>query len=118
MEQCFRLRSVSSENFCWMCNATQRIQGELDYHQFRPDAPHRQTLISHGDYLEACARERSEPSHLMRCPGLLLDRLTVDSMHAGDLGTFQDAVGSLFWLEITHRPLYRNRAGGLAALNR
>jgi hypothetical protein len=39
-------------------------------------------------------------------------------MHAGDLGTFQDAVGSLFWLEITHRPLYRNRARGLAALNR
>jgi hypothetical protein len=38
-------------------------------------------------------------------------------MHAGDLGTFQDAVGSIFWLEMTHKPFYRNRTRGLAALN-
>jgi hypothetical protein len=38
-------------------------------------------------------------------------------MHAGDLGTFQDAIGSLLWLEITHKPWFRNRTAGLAALN-
>jgi hypothetical protein len=118
LEQCFRLRSVSSDSFCWMCEATQRTQGPMHYSNFRPDAAHRQTLITHQDYIQSCAREASQPSHLFKCPGTQLNHLTVDAMHAADLGTFQDAVGSLFWLEATHKPWHRNQTEGLQSLNR
>jgi hypothetical protein len=117
MEQCFRCRSVNSERFCWMCDATQKIPGPLDYHDFRPEAAHRQTLISHEMYFARCASEGEQPSHLFRCPGFRIEHLAVDSMHAGDLGTFQDAIGSLFFLEISHRPWFPNRAAGLKELN-
>jgi hypothetical protein len=67
--------------------------------------------------MESCVREAAQPSHLFRSPGLLIDHLTVDAMHAGDLGTFQDAVGSLFWIEISHKQWFRNQNVGLKALN-
>ena len=46
-----------------------------------------------------------------------MDHLCVDSMHAGDLGAFQDALGGLFWLEVNHKAWYRRQAIGLAHLN-
>jgi hypothetical protein len=39
-------------------------------------------------------------------------------MHAGDLGTFADALGSLFFLEVDHKEWYRSREVGLQALNK
>jgi hypothetical protein len=118
LEQCFRLRSVSSDSFCWMCDSTKTTLGPLHYHNFSPDAAHRQTLITHHEYIQACVQESSQPSHLFKCPGTTLDHLTVDAMHAADLGTFQDAVGSLFWLEATHKPWHRTQLRGLQNLNR
>jgi hypothetical protein len=38
-------------------------------------------------------------------------------MHSGDLGAFQDAIGGLFWLEVTHKPWHRNSRTGLLRLN-
>ena len=99
-----------------MCNAT-KSGGDLCFHDFSPEAPHRGTLISHRSYIESCAREGSQPSNLFRCPGTLLDHLCIDSMHAGDLGAFQDALGGLMWLEINHKAWYRRQAIGLAHLN-
>jgi hypothetical protein len=118
LEQCFRLRSVNSESFCWMCDAVQRQEGPLSFHDFRPEAAHRSTLISHEMYMASCVAEGSHPSHLFLIPGLKIEHLAVDAMHSGDLGTFADAVGSLFWLEATHKPWHRNKAEGLAALNK
>ena len=114
---CFRLRSFKSDNFCWMCQATQITTGELDYRNFRHDAPHRGTLVSHEQYMMSCAADNVEPSHLFKCPGTLLEHLTVDSMHSGDLGCFQDALGSLFWLHITNKSWFRSSKVGLASLN-
>ena len=116
LTQCFRLRSFNSDNFCWMCQAT-LSQGERCFHNFSAEAPHRDTLISHEDYLAGCAQEAVQPSNLFKCPGVLLEHLCVDSMHAGDLGTFQDAIGSLFWIEISHKPWHRNQRTGLLRLN-
>lgn len=101
-----------------MCNATRKTFGPNHFHNFRPGAPHRSTLIGHREYMEGCAREAAQPSHLFRCPGLLIDYITVDVMHAGDLGTFQDAVGSLFWLEVNNKQWYPRQSAGLAELNR
>ena len=109
---CFRVRAIGSDRFCWMCEATKQ-----DFMDFRQDAPHRGTLLSHEAYIAGLVREHQEPSQIFRCPGFLLDYIAVDSMHAADLGTFQDALGSIFWIEITHKRWYRNSRQGLDSLN-
>ena len=114
---CFRLRSFSSDEFCWMCQATQHTKGDLDYRNFRQDAPHRSTLITHEQYMLSCAADQVEPSHLFKCPGTVLEHLAVDSMRSGDLGCFQDALGSLFWLHITNTEWFRSNKVGLRSLN-
>ena len=90
----------------------------MHYSDFSPTAAHRSSLITHEQYMAACIREGSQPSHLFRSPGFSLDYLIVDVMHAGDLGTFQDSVGSLLYLEITNKQWFRNRRVGLACLNK
>jgi hypothetical protein len=113
----FRLRSYKSDAFCWVCDTTQQTRGELDYRNFQPDAPHRRTLISHEQYMMSCAADQVDPSYLFKCPGTVLDHLCVDSMHSGDLGCFQDALGSLFWLHITNKDWFRSKKLGLQSLN-
>ena len=66
----------------------------------------------------ACGDEGQQPSTIFLSSGLELDHLAIDSMHAADLGCFQDALGSLFWLEIYNKQWYPNRFAGIAALNR
>jgi hypothetical protein len=38
-------------------------------------------------------------------------------MHSGDLGCFQDALGSLFWLHINNKDWFRSKKVGLQSLN-
>ena len=112
MVQNFRFRSYGNRpKFCWMCAAER--SGELGMGNFSADALHRETLLTHRSYLEGLAAEQQNPSALFRCPGFQLDYCIVDGMHAGDLGTFQDAIGSLFWLEISNRQWHRNARAGL-----
>jgi hypothetical protein len=80
-------------------------------------AGHRHTLMSHEGYIMACAAEGQQPSNLFRSPGLQLKHLAVDSMHAADLGVWQDAIGSLFFLEIDDKSAAPNRIDGLRRLN-
>ena len=113
---CFRLRAPNQDNFCWACDAS-LSPGLLNFTDFSRDAPHRNTCLCHIDYLERCAAEGQQPSNLFRCPGTQLKHLIVDSMHAADLGTFADAVGSLFYMEISNKAWYPMQAQGLVALN-
>lgn len=113
--QAFRFRSFNSDSFCWLCDATQG--GPLRYTDFTETAPHRSTLIDHQAYVLSCAASGTQPSFLFRCPGLCLHHVAVDSMHSGDLGVFQDAVGSLFHLEVHNKVWHRTRHEGLAWLN-
>ena len=114
--QCFRFRSVSSHQFCWLCDASKEV-GHNHYIDFARDAAHRSTLFGHSEYLRRCAAEQAQPSFLFRIPGLQLKHVCVDSMHCADLGTFADALGSLFFMEIDCKLWYRNRALGLKHLN-
>ena len=97
LAQAFRFPWPSSTEFCWMCSANKQ-----DYIDFRPTAPHRSSVISHTQYLQSCMAAGIIPS-LFQTPGFLLQHVAVDSMHAADLGCFQDALGSLLWLEISNK---------------
>ncbi len=114
--QCFRLRSFNSDNFCWMCDTT-NAAGPLCFHDMRPEAAHRQTCVTHEAYMASCFAAAEQPSFLFRCPGVMLKHIGVDTMHSADLGCFQDALGSLFYLEIMNKGWYRNKATGLRQLN-
>lgn len=111
-----RLRFYTSEHFCWMCNTT-KSAGSMCFHNFKENSAHRNSLISHRQYIEGCAAEAQQPSHIFRCPGLQLRHVVVDSMHAADLGTFCDAVGSLFFIEISTKDFHRTNTAGLKSLN-
>jgi hypothetical protein len=117
LEEMFRVRSVNSQRFCWLCDTVKTRSDPLTFHDFRPEAAHRTTAISHETYMQTMAQDMVQPSKLFLTPGLELKHLTVDSMHAGDLGCFQDALGSLFFLEINCKAWYRNRSVGLQHLN-
>ena len=113
----FHLRSPSAEHFCYKCEAT-KSPGVNCYKNFSARAPHRQTRITHHEFLLSCSAARMQPTTLLRCPGSSLDMWLVDSMHCADLGVFADSVGSLLYLHATHKPFFRNHLLGLAALNR
>lgn len=110
-----RFRSFSSMHFCFLCDATQT--GELGYIDFEDTARHRSTLMSHEQYLLACAEAQEQPSFLLRCPGLRLEHVAIDSMHSGDLGVFADAIGGLLECEISNRQWHPNREEGLRWVN-
>jgi hypothetical protein len=105
LTQMLRVRSPSSDVFCWQCDAT-KSEGDLCYHDFRPEANHRQTLIDHAAYMENCLASGDEPSAIFRSPGFEIHHVAVDTMHAGDLGCFQDALGSIFFMEIDNKVLH------------
>ena len=117
LTQMLRFRSYNSDQFCWLCQATQS-QGPLCFAHMERTAAHRLTLISHEAFVQACIEERVEPSVLFTSPGTCLHHVAIDSMHAGDLGVFQDALGSLFWIEVNNRQWPGNRSEKLKALNK
>ena len=82
------LRSASCNTFCFLCEATKH--GDCGYKDFTPEAAHRQTLKSHDSYLVTCVHEGTNPSTIFQSPGTRLMHLTIDSMHAADLGVMQD----------------------------
>lgn len=112
----FRFRSVSSDEFCWLCHCTQS-PGPLCAWCFTPDAGHRSTLVTHQSYLEACLAHGDQPSELFNTPGFTIAHVAIDTMHSGDLGVFQDAVGSLLWIEVSNRQWHGSRAKGVSALH-
>ena len=68
-------------------------------------------------YLADCVIARQAPSNIFMSPGFELGYIALDSMHCGDLGVFQDAVGGLLWLEISNKGFHRSHAQGVTFLN-
>jgi hypothetical protein len=114
-ETAFRFRSTSSDTFCWKCDAT-KSAGPYCAWDFSPTAAHRATCFGHGSYMRSCV-ETGELPTIFKAPGLSIDHVAIDSMHSGDLGIFQDAIGSLFWLEVFNQQWHSSKKKGLAALH-
>ena len=115
-EHAFKFRSVNSNYFCWKCDATKE-KGQNWAYNFSADAGHRATGITHRRYLASCLREGSTPSSLFAAPGFDIKYVAADSMHCGDLGVFQDAIGSLLWIEVQNKQWHKSAPKGLAKVN-
>ena len=74
-------------------------------------------MSSHEDYITDCSVAGGEVSNLFRVPGFELQHVAVDAMHAGDLGTFQDAIGSLLSEEVSNKDVYRSNKVDMVGLN-
>jgi len=61
--------------------------------------------------------QRLSPPSLFQTPGFRLEFVAIDTMHAGDLSVFRDAVGSLFWLEVWSRQWHKSKKRGLESLH-
>jgi hypothetical protein len=112
----FRLRHPSSEEFCWLCDVTK--SGPMTFEDFSATAPYLGTGIDHDSYMRRCIAEGATPSMVFAIPGVRLHHIVIDSMHAADLGVFQDVIGSLMWVECTTRAWHRNIPDGLKQLNK
>jgi len=64
-----------------------------------------------------CANEGWQPPSILEASGTRLEHFAIDSMHGADLGCFQDALGSLLWIEISARQWASNRATRIELLN-
>ena len=115
-ETAFRFRSVGADSFCWLCDATKSCGTNCAWN-FKPTAPHRTTLMSHERCVAMRLDQGTPPPSLFQSPGFNLEFVAIDSMHAGDLGVFQDAVGSLFWLEVWNHQWHRSKKAGLRSLH-
>jgi hypothetical protein len=114
---CFRLRWFTADFFCWQCDASKHRDHELYFGDFRPTARHRGTRITQAEYFMRVQAEGQDPSTLFKSPGMEIDYLIVDSMHAGDLGVFADIIGSVLWLEISTKSWHKSVDEGMARLN-
>ena len=63
------------------------------------------------------AREMKQPPGLFSAPGFKWEFVTVDSMHACDLGCFQDAIGGLMFVEIAQKSWHASYKEGIDFLN-
>ena len=115
LAQCFRFRHFGSDWFCFLCDATHT--GPLSFYNMNDDAPYLPTVISHEMYLLDCTRNMTSPSSIFDSPGFRFEWVSVDSMHAGDLGPHGDFIGGVMYVEISQRSLHPNFAAGVKWIN-
>ena len=60
---------------------------------------------------------KKAPIALFESPGFVLEYIALDSMHCGDLGVFQDAIGGLFFMEMANKDWHGSYAAGVAYLS-
>ncbi len=86
-----------SKRICWQCLAGFPEAGAPDWRDPSAQAPWRCTALSHIDFLEDTAVRGAALSKLFGIPGMLLEYVEVDLMHAGDLGILQYVLGNVLF---------------------
>ena len=80
---------------CHLCHASKTIPN-LWYTDVRREAPHKQTQISHREYMDVLTTADSR-SPLCKIPGWHLRRVWQDAMHTLDSGIYSQANGACLW---------------------
>ena len=94
-KQVFSFKGWAATSICWRCWAN---RSDLPFDDFTKKALWRQRRHMTLDVLMKRLRsEGSQPSALFGAPGFLLEYITIDVLHAFDLGVSLNALGNLFW---------------------
>ena len=96
----FHFPAWSNLAICWRCAADKE---SCDYKDFSPDAKWRSRRTSPDQFWSNMRRNGVTPSCLFSLPGFTLEMVTIDALHAADLGVVQDAIGNVLW-EYVHSP--------------
>ena len=69
-------------------------------------------------------REGHEVSTIFRAPGMRIEFFAPDGMHNGEIGSFGDALGAIFRIEVSYKGAgpgfprwHRNQKAGMESLN-
>lgn len=95
-KEMFNFPSWSSHTICWQCRATQR-NGAFPYHDFSTRASWRSSRYYKGEFFAAVRAQNLPVCCLFSLPGVSIDMVMIDVLHAMDLGITQDVVGNLFF---------------------
>ena len=86
-----------AQQCCWKCFA-RNAPGEVgDFRDATSNAPWRSRRISGHEFVALQIAEDITPSCLFEYPGLTVDNVMVDRLHAMDQGLLADVIGSVFW---------------------
>ena len=98
----------SALRMCWLCEASSTIDDKL-WCNCKDDAGWRDTRFTHESYLAYCAAHGLTVAILLvLCVGFRLECITIDSLHAVDIGFWCHIVGNTFW----HLAVRRRVFGG------
>ncbi len=92
----------AAKEICWLCQASQE-DGEAPFQEVDGHARWRRLRYKPGEFLRKMRQAGIILSPLLSCPGMKLDYLTIDVLHALDLGFACDALGSFFWSLVSVR---------------
>ena len=104
----------SSENMCWLCRASNKT-ARLFWTNFNKNAPWQSTMWTHESYLRHLKSTGVETPALFSIVGLRVEAVTVDVLHAVDLGIAARIIGDIFFDVLP--ALGRNQDAQLKALN-
>ena len=93
-KQLFAFPSWSSHSICWLCGANTT---DAPYWDFSSQAQWRKRRYSKGQFWETLKQNGGTVCCLFHLPGVSLDSVMIDVLHALDLGVTQHALGNILW---------------------
>ena len=90
----FSLPSWSNKSICWLCKAN---CDDKPYWDFSPNAAWRSSRYKRGEFGRVFREQGLSPSGIFSLPGMSLDFVCIDVLHALDLGVSQEAIGNCLW---------------------
>ena len=91
-----------AKEICWLCGATQR-DGAAPFTEVDSKARWRRTRYLSGQFLKKMRDMGVAISPLLKCPGMKLAYITIDTLHALDLGFALDVLGNFFWALVSEK---------------
>ena len=94
LKQVFGFPSWSNKSICWRCRANDT---DYDWHTVGLAAAWRSARLSSRQFFGVLRASGVTPSVLFDLPGFATEMITIDVLHASDLGFTQDLLGNIIW---------------------
>ena len=97
-KQVFAFPGWNNKSICWRCPAN---RDDKPYWDFSLSAAWRKGRYSEQEFWSKQRANNVSPSCLFALPGMSLEFVCIDVLHAMDLGVSQDAIGNVLWEALT-----------------
>lgn len=114
-KQVFSFPGWQSKHICWKCIAG-REDSQAPFTDFSMTAAWRSGRLTEVAFWARSRAAQAQPSPLFSLPGFGVRNVTIDVLHAVDLGVAQDVVGNLFWHWLRHHATAPTNKGKILQL--